>query len=253
MLRPTRYRAMILALLVLPLAALTGCGDPPTDTDSQDVFGVWVGQADGATVYLDISNDAMAIYHGSHSTCFLHVEYEIENTSGDNYTLSLTGTTFTVDLIIRRSGDRLEVRDPDDPNSIAYYNHSSEDVSALDVCAGGGADPDIVCTDLPPIAVGESEAGSLSTTDPSSIFGSYFDLYGLQLTTGQQVTIDLQSTEIDSYLVVYDEDGGHIAENDDANETTDASLTLDLEPGCYRIEVTSFGPEETGAYTLTVN
>lgn len=254
MLRPKRHRATLLALLVLPFAALSACGDSPTDTESQNVRGVWVGQSDGATVYLDISNDAVAIYLGSHSTCFEHVEYEIVSTSGDHYTLSLPGTTFTAELIIRRSGDRLEVRDPDDSSSVAYYNSSSENLSELEVCEGGGADPDIVCTELPQINVNESVTGALSTTDPTSVYGAHYDLYGLQLTAGQQVTIDLESTEIDSYLAVYDEGGGQIDENDDANDDTlNASLTLDLGAGCYRIEATSFDPGETGSYTLSVN
>lgn len=253
MLRHIRRRATLLALLVLPLTAFTGC-DSPTDTESEDVRGVWVGQDGDATIYLEISSTEVGVYLGSHSTCFEHIQYEIVNTSGDTYTLSLPGTTFTEELVIRRSGDRLEVSDPNNPNSATFYNRSSEDVSQLEVCAGGGADPDIVCTDLPRIDVGESVNGSLTTADPRSIYGSYFDLYSLQLTTGQEVTVDLQSTEIDSYLVVYDEDGGKIAENDDANdETFDASLTLDLAPGCYRIEATSFEAEETGSYTLSVN
>lgn len=254
MLRSIRRRATPLALLVLPLAALAGCGDPPTGSDSEDIRGVWVGQDGAASVYLDISSDEVAVYLGSHSSCFEHSQYDIVARSGDTYTLSLAGTTFTAELIMRRSGDRLEVRDPDDPNSVAYYNSSSENVAELELCAGGGSDPNIVCTELPRIDVGETVTGSLSTTDPTSVYGSHYDLYSLQLTAGQQVTIDMASTEIDSYLAVYDADGGQIAENDDVDDQTfDASLTLDLEPGCYRIEATSFDAEETGQYTLSVN
>lgn len=254
MLRPIRRRATLLALLVLPLVALNACDDSPTDTGSDDVRGVWVGQDGNATVYLDISSSEVGTYIGSHSSCFVHVEYEIVDTSGDSYTLSLPGSTFTAELIIRRSGDRLEVRDPDDQNTVAFYNSANDDVSELELCMGGGADPDIVCTELPPIDVGESVTGSLSTTDATTDFGTYFDLYSLQLTTSQQVTIDLESTDFDSYLGVYDAEGGVIAENDDAVEgSIDASLTLELEPGCYRIEATSYNFEETGTYTLSVD
>lgn len=254
MLRPTRYRAALLAILVLPLVALAGCGDSPTDTGDDDVRGVWVGQDGGATVYIEISNDEVGVYLGSHSTCFEHIQYEIESRSGDTYTISLPGTSFTEELIIRRSGDQLEIRDPSNPNSSALYNSSSENTAELELCLGGGADPDIVCSELPRIAVGESVTGELTSTDPTSIYGAHYDLYRLQLSSSQQVTIDLRSDDIDSYLVLYDEDGGKIAENDDEHDdTVDASLTLNLSAGCYRVEATSYDVQETGSYTLSVD
>lgn len=254
MLRPTRYRAMILALLVLPLAALTGCDDSLTDSDPENVQGVWVGQSDGTTVYLEISSNEFAIYAGTGETCFQQIELEIVNIGGDRFMLSVPGTEFSDEIILRRSGDRLEVRDPTDPNAVAYYDSSNENVSELEVCPRGGVAPDFVCTDLPRIDVGETVTGSLSDTDPTSFYGSYYDLYALQLTASQQVTIDLRSDDVDSFLVVYDEDGGQIDFNDDADgDTYDASVTVALEPGCYAIEATSLFPEETGSYTLSVN
>lgn len=254
MLRVIRPRILLIALLALPLAGVTACDDSPTDSDSEDVRGVWVSQAAGETVYIEITNSAVAIFHGRHDTCFEHIEYEIVSASGGVYTLGLPGTSLTADLLLLRAGDQLEVRDPSDPGSVAFYDRSSVNTSQLEVCVGGGADPAIVCTDLPQIAVGEELNGALGATDPTSVYGTYFDLYGLQLASARRVTIEMGSADVDSYLVVYSEGGAEIALNDDANnDTSDASLTLDLAAGCYRIEATSFDPEETGPYTLSVN
>lgn len=245
-------RATLLLLLVLPVAILAGCGEYLTENSSEEVHGVWAAQQGDVTRYIDISSHEFALYIGTHSTCFDRRPYQIVNTNGENYAISLPGTVSAEELIIRRSGERLEIRNSSDPNSGTFYNSSNEDVSALDPCAGGGADPIVVCTELPRIAVGETVVGSLDAADPTTYYWTYFDLYALHLTTRQQVTIDLGSTDIDSFLSVYAEDGALIAENDDT-DTYDASLTLDLAPGCYRVEATSFDAEETGSYTLSVD
>lgn len=253
MLRYIRSRVLPLATLMLPLAVLTAC-DSPTDDDAADIRGLWEAQDAGFTVYLDISSNELELYFGSHGICFEHTRYDIVHISGDTYALSLPGTVDGEEIIIRRSDNRLEIRDPGQSGSVVYYNQSTEDVSQLDICAGGGADPDIVCTDLPPVEVGASVTGSLSSTDPTTVYGTHYDLYRLDLTTARQVRVDLESVDFDSYLVIYDADGAYLADNDDAHdETVDASLTLDLAAGCYRIEATSFIGGETGSYTLSVN
>jgi hypothetical protein len=78
----------------------------------------------------------------------------------------------------------------------------------------------------------------------------YFDL---RLAREDMVSIDLQSSEFDAYLVLEDNHGRVIAENDDAAPgTTDAQIRLRLAAGAYRIGVTSYEPQGTGQFTLTV-
>lgn len=253
MLRNIRSRLPMLAILLLPIAALAAC-DSPTDGDIADIIGVWEAQQGDLTVFLDISESEVGVYAGTDGECFEHNQYDMVHTGGDTYTLSVPGMAYSEELVIRRTGDQLAIGDPVNSGSVAYYNQSTEDVSQLEICAGGGADPDIVCTDLPEIEVGASVTGSLTSTDSTSVYGSYYDLYRLELTSARQVRIDLGSDELDSFLVVYEADGTLVDQNDDADEDTlDASLTLDLDAGCYRIEATSFHSGETGSYTLSVN
>lgn len=253
MIHRCRSRIAFLAL-VLPLSGLAACGDSVTGEHDDDIRGVWSIQAGQFVTYLEITDSSLSVYLGSPVTCFERVTFDIVSTDGDTYTVGQDGVSGTQALIIRRSGAQLEVRDADEPNAApAIYSPASQDMTVLELCTGGGPDPAIVCEDLSQVARHESTLGSLSTDDPISLYGSHFDLYGLQLESAGEVRIDLTSTDFDSYLLVYLGDGTLIADNDDLDAgTRDASLTLDLDPGCYRIEATSFAAGETGGYTLSV-
>jgi hypothetical protein len=83
--------------------------------------------------------------------------------------------------------------------------------------------------------------------------GSAVRYYDLRLAREDTVRIDLQSSDFDAYLVLEDDHGRVLAENDDAAPgTTDAQIRLRLEAGAYRIGVTSYEPEGAGQFTLAV-
>ena len=104
------------------------------------------------------------------------------------------------------------------------------------------------------IEVGERREGVL--TQASQLYaprGTYINYYELVITESMEVTIDLGSMAFDAYLVLEDESGQLITENDDAFfGTTDAQVTHRLAPGRYRIGVTTYGRDSTGAYQLEV-
>lgn len=250
-----RRAAARMAFLLLPLAFLTGC-DLITGSELT-VEGTWVGSEAGQTVYLEITNSTVTVYEeDSGDQCYAILELEITNQEGDEYTLSFPGESFSFTLIFRIEDDRLAVLDAEDPEAQAtYYDSSDEDVSQFEECAvaaGGGDDPSITCSALPSIDVGQSITGELTTSD-DSYESRYFDLYGLNLGSSQQVQIDLMSEDIDTYLYVYEDDGTYVAENDDGGEGFNSSLTITIGPGCFRLEATSWGTGETGFYTISVN
>ena len=77
--------------------------------------------------------------------------------------------------------------------------------------------------------------------------------YTLEVEEAVEVKLDLRSTDFDAYLVLEDESGRLLDENDDAHfGTTDAQITYSLRPGTYRIGVTSFEPDTVGSFTLEV-
>ncbi|MGM0516084.1 MAG: PPC domain-containing protein [Pseudomonadota bacterium] len=68
-----------------------------------------------------------------------------------------------------------------------------------------------------------------------------------------QFVLELQSTAFDAYLVLEDDSGNVVAENDDfADYTTDARIARELATGTYRAIATSYAPQESGEYTLSI-
>jgi hypothetical protein len=85
--------------------------------------------------------------------------------------------------------------------------------------------------------------------------GSLYDEYTFEGQAGQQVTIAMESTEFDPYLIVLDENDQVVGENDDASSSdTNAAVTLTLpNSGTYRVIANSYDSSNRGRYRLTVN
>ncbi len=101
---------------------------------------------------------------------------------------------------------------------------------------------------------GGDASGQLSSDDVVLDDGSYVDVYGVELSAGDQLTVDMMSSGFDTYLVVLGPREGNAFENDDfEGSTAHSRLSMTAsEPGAYAILATSFMPGATGAYTLTV-
>lgn len=106
-----------------------------------------------------------------------------------------------------------------------------------------------------PIELGESVEAQLTQAD-----GRYrqrntlIKYYSLEITEETEVKIELRSSSFDTYLVLEDEGGRLITENDDGvMGTTDSEIIYRLEPGTYRIGVTSFAEGQFGAFELMVD
>jgi hypothetical protein len=79
----------------------------------------------------------------------------------------------------------------------------------------------------------------------------YVNYYSLRLGSEAQVTIDLESTQFDSYLYLWvDGTGERLARDDDSGIGSDARVSTVLPAGDYVIGVTSYAPEALGAFDL---
>jgi serine protease Do len=83
--------------------------------------------------------------------------------------------------------------------------------------------------------------------------GSHCKVYPFKMAPDHAYVIDLKSKEFDAYLRIEDAAGKTVAEDDDGGGGLNARLQF-TPPGAdtYRIIVTTFGNNETGAYTLSV-
>ena len=98
---------------------------------------------------------------------------------------------------------------------------------------------------------GASTPGELRSGDARLNSGEFVDSYEFQGRAGEQVSLRLQSSDFDAYLMVSGP-GDFSQENDDGQDgDTGSALNLRLPAsGTYRVMATSFEPGESGRYTL---
>jgi S1-C subfamily serine protease len=80
---------------------------------------------------------------------------------------------------------------------------------------------------------------------------SYFNAYSFDGQAGQQVVINMNSNEFNSYLIVLSPTGTALAQDDDSGGGRNSQLDLTLpDDGTYLILANSYAPGETGNYQL---
>lgn len=111
------------------------------------------------------------------------------------------------------------------------------------------------CATVAAYTIGQARNGTLATTDCRlAVDNTYIDYYEFTLQGAATVTISMQSTEFDAYLILWNRAGGSpVAEDDDGGGGTDAQIVQNLSAGTYVIGANSFSAGETGAYTLSSN
>ena len=81
------------------------------------------------------------------------------------------------------------------------------------------------------------------------------DVFRFDITQSRRVTIDLASTSgssVDTYLRLFRSNGSLVAFDDDGGIGDSSRLTVNLEPGRYYIQASSFGGASSGGYSVTV-
>jgi len=103
------------------------------------------------------------------------------------------------------------------------------------------------------LTLDQSIQGTLDRGDQLLSSGEFTDLHVFDGRAGEPVRIDLESTDIDAYLILTTPEGEQI-DNDDAEAgTTNARIEFVMPTtGRYRVQATSYQPGETGAYRLTI-
>jgi len=101
------------------------------------------------------------------------------------------------------------------------------------------------------IMAGQSVQGRLEAGDQVMGDSTYADIWQLQGTSGQNISIELQSNDFPTYLQLLD-GAGHVLAESAGHPNSGLAYTLQA-AGTYQIVVNSNGPQRhTGLYTLTV-
>ncbi|UCC73192.1 MAG: caspase family protein [Gemmatimonadota bacterium] len=107
--------------------------------------------------------------------------------------------------------------------------------------------------DVVALRVGEQTTGRLEAGDRQLMSGVYSDLYVFEGATGLAVSVEMSSTDFDTYLQLISPDGEQI-ENDDYQGQSNSRIDVNLrEDGRYQILSTSYSAGETGEYRLTLS
>ncbi len=101
------------------------------------------------------------------------------------------------------------------------------------------------------ISIDQSVTGSFDDSSAMhSERNSYAESWTLTLDEAATVSIDMSSSDFDTYLILYDASGRRVDENDDSSGT-DSRIVRPLAPGEYRIEAAQYSIG-TGTYRLRV-
>jgi predicted Zn finger-like uncharacterized protein len=100
--------------------------------------------------------------------------------------------------------------------------------------------------------------GTFRTTSALRIWdpakdGKHFRTFTLNMEAGRTYEIDMQSRDLDSYLVVLDDTGRVVMEDDDSGGALNARVIITPQrAGIFRIEASTFDDLETGSFTLAI-
>jgi len=110
-----------------------------------------------------------------------------------------------------------------------------------------------LCPFVTALVLGLRTDGRLALGDCEfSIDESYVDVYEVTLTAPGTVQIDMASTELDSYLGLFDVSGTFLAEDDNSGGGRNAQIVKQLNAGRYRVWANTTAGATSGAYALTV-
>ena len=105
-----------------------------------------------------------------------------------------------------------------------------------------------------PLAFGRSVQGRLD--DGSNVLpvdSSYFDVYSFEGQAGQEISIDMISSEFNAYLILLTPEGLNLEQDNDSGGASNARVTVQLpDDGTYLILANSFESGETGSYQLQI-
>ncbi len=202
--------------------------------------------------------------------------YSFNGTAGQPVSVSLTSSAFDTYLfLLDPDGNILEENDDSGNGTSSRIPINSGVIilpatgqyiigaNSFDVSTGAysltlnARDPNCAATNL---NFNQTVSGMLTAADCNVNFDQdvyYTDLYTFSGTAGQQITITMRSTVVDSYLILTSPSGANSIFNDDDGGNNDARIpasgTYTLpETGIYTIQATTFNAFEAGAYTLNL-
>ncbi|MEE9570112.1 MAG: pre-peptidase C-terminal domain-containing protein [Gammaproteobacteria bacterium] len=198
--------------------------------------------------------------------------YEFSGRPGQRVTIDLRSNDFDTYLILEvPNGDQQENDDAEDTTDSLLVSDITESGTyrigvtsyepgesgayrlTIDQVDASGGQPR-QNRDVETLTVGRATTGELESGDLTLDTGEYQDTYFFEGRAGQSVSVEMTSSDFDTYVGLVTP-AGDVIENDDFEGSTSRSVVeLNLtETGRYRVMATSYTHAEIGRYRLTVN
>jgi len=199
--------------------------------------------------------------------------YTFPGVPGQTVNIDLTSSAFdTYLMLIDPKGDQTENDDEGgtdrslisqtltEPGEyqvlVTSYSEGETGPYELQVQFGGGTQSVATSSrqrDVSSLATGQTITGRLEQGDGQLDDGEYRDIYVFDGQAGQSVSIDMTSSEFDTYLALVVPTGDPIQNDDYEGSTNRSRIDLTLrETGRFRIVATSYQAGNTGSYQLTL-
>lgn len=200
--------------------------------------------------------------------------YSFNGRPGQSVNIELSSSDFDTYLVLRSPNGDSEYND-DAENSqnslisrelteignyeVVVTSYSAEETGSYSLTIG--ADETNTSTpvssssrDLVNLDLERAVQAALTSEDSLSSDNNYEDIYAFNANTGDTLSINMTSIELDTFLRVITPEGD-IIENDDLDgDTSQSEIQVTVrEGGRFRIIATSYGAEETGSYRILVN
>lgn len=132
---------------------------------------------------------------------------------------------------------------------------SGEETGSFTLSLSRGERSYLVPDEATSLSFGESVEGVLRNDAPTDpLFGDPGVPYTFEGSEGASVTVTMASNEVDAFLLITDENGREVAQNDDGGQGTNSQLTTTLpRDGTYVIWAESLFGNESGSFTLSLS
>jgi hypothetical protein len=222
----------------VPVSGTLRVGDSQlTSGEFADVYR-FLGQR-GQHVVIDMSSNDL------HPFIILHppTAQQVDNDSG-------AGRTAEIDMVLPEDGEYVVGATTHAPGESGAYRLTLNTTDAGSPVAVSETPRGGAHASGPALVLGRAVNGNLGRGAPLSS-GQYADNWTFSGRQGQSVSFDLSSAAIDTFLIV-SSPSGQTRNNDDISDTNrNSHLSWRLpEDGVYQVTATSYGPHETGPYTL---
>ena len=111
-----------------------------------------------------------------------------------------------------------------------------------------------VCPFVATLALGQRADGTLALGDCEySLDDSYVDIYEITMPAAGTIQVDMTSSDVDSYLGLFEAGGVLLAEDDNSGGGRNARIERQVPAGQYRVWANTLSGSVTGAYSLIVS